>query len=214
MAHHQASVKKVTDVLATCKSVDIMWSQKHCMCVRLSPYYMRTFWCTGKMCTHDKVLHLYNLYIAKYLQTSLAFEYTWARITSGAIQAYVPATLMRVVCDTSRAKPKSVIFSVLLFRSSFSIGSRISTVKQITSSIRIRTQILVLILYYHIIWSTVEWISVSLFLNTGAGQTVPVINVHSMSPLTLATVIDVGACSTGCANKKQSFRKNSLPQLL
>ena len=49
-----------------------------------------------------------------YLQTSLLLEKREDLITSGAIQAYVPAALIRVVFSTSRARPKSVIFRVLL----------------------------------------------------------------------------------------------------
>lgn len=48
-------------------------------------------------------------------------------MTSGAIQAYVPAALILVVLCHSLAKPKSVIFSILLLRSPFSTFSSIST---------------------------------------------------------------------------------------
>lgn len=48
-------------------------------------------------------------------------------MTSGAIQAYVPAALILVVLCHSLAKPKSVIFNILLLRSPFSTFSSIST---------------------------------------------------------------------------------------
>ena len=48
-------------------------------------------------------------------------------MTSGAIQAYVPAALILVVRCHSRARPKSVIFRTLLLRSPFSTFWRIST---------------------------------------------------------------------------------------
>ena len=62
-----------------------------------------------------------------HLQTSLALENVEVLMTSGAIQAYVPAADMRVVLLVSRARPKSVILSVLNSRSSLlpSISSRI-----------------------------------------------------------------------------------------
>ena len=50
---------------------------------------------------------------APYLHTSLPFENVECRITSGAIHAYVPAALIRVVFLISRASPKSVIFKTL-----------------------------------------------------------------------------------------------------
>lgn len=48
-------------------------------------------------------------------------------MTSGAIQAYVPAALILVVRCHSRARPKSVIFRILLLRSPFSTFWRINT---------------------------------------------------------------------------------------
>lgn len=48
-------------------------------------------------------------------------------MTSGAIQAYVPAALILVVRCHSRASPKSVIFRILLLRSPFSTFCRINT---------------------------------------------------------------------------------------
>lgn len=63
-----------------------------------------------------------------HLQTSLPLEKVEERMTSGAIQAYVPAALIFVVRCHSRAKPKSVTFRVLLLSSSFSTRSRIRTV--------------------------------------------------------------------------------------
>lgn len=51
-------------------------------------------------------------------------------MTSGAIQAYVPACDILVVLYTSRAKPKSVIFNVLYDKWSFSIDSLIKTEKK------------------------------------------------------------------------------------
>ena len=62
-----------------------------------------------------------------YLHTSLPLENMEARMTSGAIQAYVPAALILVVRCHSRARPKSVIFRTLLLRSPFSTFWRIST---------------------------------------------------------------------------------------
>ena len=60
--------------------------------------------------------------------------------TSGAIQADVPAVwLILAVCEISRAKPKSVIFSVLFLKLLPKIGSRIKTAK---------TQILQLLINY------------------------------------------------------------------
>ena len=62
--------------------------------------------------------------IFKYLHTSLALENLEFLMTSGAIQAYVPALLMFADWLTSRARPKSVIFSVTLCKISPSpIGS-------------------------------------------------------------------------------------------
>lgn len=57
------------------------------------------------------------------LQTSLALEKVDDLMTSGAIQAYVPAADILVVLYTSLAKPKSVIFRVFNRRSSLLIGS-------------------------------------------------------------------------------------------
>lgn len=65
--------------------------------------------------------------MSKNLQTSLAFENVDVFMTSGAIQAYVPAADILVVLYTSRARPKSVIFNVLNCKSLFSIGSFNST---------------------------------------------------------------------------------------
>jgi len=66
-----------------------------------------------------------------YLQTSLAFVKREPVTTSGAIHADVPAVwLILGVCEISRAKPKSVIFSVLLYRMLSRIGSRIKTAQQ------------------------------------------------------------------------------------
>lgn len=48
-------------------------------------------------------------------------------MTSGAIQAYVPAALILVVWCHSLAKPKSVIFKVFPPRFSRSTGSRMRT---------------------------------------------------------------------------------------
>lgn len=62
-----------------------------------------------------------------YLHTSLPLENMEARMTSGAIQAYVPAALILVVRCHSRASPKSVIFRILLLRSPFSTFCRINT---------------------------------------------------------------------------------------
>lgn len=63
----------------------------------------------------------------QYLHTSLPLENMEERMTSGAIQAYVPAALILVVLCHSLAKPKSVIFNILLLRSPFSTFSSIST---------------------------------------------------------------------------------------
>ena len=65
--------------------------------------------------------------VCTHLQTSLALEKVDVLMTSGAIQAYVPAADIRVVLLVSRASPKSVILSVLKSRSSLfpSISSRI-----------------------------------------------------------------------------------------
>lgn len=68
-----------------------------------------------------------NLEAAPYLHTSLPLENMEARMTSGAIQAYVPAALILVVRCHSRASPKSVIFRILLLRSPFSTFCRINT---------------------------------------------------------------------------------------
>lgn len=62
-----------------------------------------------------------------HLHTSLLLENRDSLMTSGAIQAYVPAALIFVVRCHSRASPKSVIFRVFPVRSSLSIGSRIRT---------------------------------------------------------------------------------------
>lgn len=70
-----------------------------------------------------------DTFLQSHLQTSLPLEKVDDRMTSGAIQAYVPAALIFVVRCHSRAKPKSVTFRVLLLRSSFSTRSRIRTVK-------------------------------------------------------------------------------------
>lgn len=48
-------------------------------------------------------------------------------LTSGGIQAYVPAADIRVVLYTSLANPKSVIFKVLFFKLSSSMASFIRT---------------------------------------------------------------------------------------
>jgi hypothetical protein len=55
--------------------------------------------------------------------TSLLLENVDVLMTSGAIQAYVPAALILVVLETSLANPKSVIFKVLSYILSFSMGS-------------------------------------------------------------------------------------------
>lgn len=65
--------------------------------------------------------------IPAHLHTSLPLENVDERMTSGAIQAYVPAALILVVRCHSRARPKSVIFRVLLPTSSVSAFSRIRT---------------------------------------------------------------------------------------
>lgn len=48
-------------------------------------------------------------------------------MTSGAIQAYVPAALILVVWCHSRARPKSVIFKVFPLKLTLSSGSRMRT---------------------------------------------------------------------------------------
>ena len=53
----------------------------------------------------------FRVKIYTYLHTSLALENVLVRITSGAIHAYVPAALIRVVVTISLANPKSVIFN-------------------------------------------------------------------------------------------------------
>jgi len=96
--------------------------------------------CHGYLKKVNRVLHYSVPYnhidfkertpVEYYLQTSLALEKVDVFMTSGAIQAYVPAALIRVVLRDSRAKPKSVILSVLKRKSSsLSIDSRISTKK-------------------------------------------------------------------------------------
>ncbi|TNN80440.1 hypothetical protein EYF80_009464 [Liparis tanakae] len=62
-----------------------------------------------------------------YLHTSLLLEKSESLMTSGAIQAYVPAALILVVWCHSLARPKSVIFRVLPPESSRSAGSRMRT---------------------------------------------------------------------------------------
>ena len=57
-----------------------------------------------------------------HLQTSLPRVKVDARMTSGAIHAYVPAALILVVRCHSRASPKSLIFSVFPLTSSPSTG--------------------------------------------------------------------------------------------
>lgn len=64
-----------------------------------------------------------------YLQISLPLENREDLITSGAIHAYVPAALILVVLCHSLARPKSVIFKVLLKMSSCSIFSSNKTAK-------------------------------------------------------------------------------------
>ena len=66
------------------------------------------------------------------LQTSLAFENIELRMTSGAIQGYVPAVLIFVVWFISRANPKSVIFSTLRkrFSSTWLMRTEKKTVKR------------------------------------------------------------------------------------
>lgn len=66
-----------------------------------------------------------------YLQMSLPLENKEDLITSGAIQAYVPAALILVVLCHSRANPKSVIFNVLLQMSLCSIFSRSRTIEKL-----------------------------------------------------------------------------------
>lgn len=51
-----------------------------------------------------------------YLHTSHFVEKSLEMITSGAIQGYVPAPVICVVCSISRARPKSVILIVLLYK--------------------------------------------------------------------------------------------------
>lgn len=63
----------------------------------------------------------------QYLQTSLLLEKRESLMTSGAIQAYVPAALILVVWCHSLARPKSVIFRVFPIKSSRSTGSRMRT---------------------------------------------------------------------------------------
>lgn len=63
----------------------------------------------------------------QHLQTSLLLEKRERRITSGAIQAYVPAALILVVLCHSRARPKSVILSTVSARLWFSMASRMRT---------------------------------------------------------------------------------------
>ena len=66
-----------------------------------------------------------------YLQTSLDLVNREPVTTSGAIQAHVPAVwLILGVCEISRARPKSVIFSVLSDRLLSCIGSRINTAQE------------------------------------------------------------------------------------
>ena len=75
-----------------------------------------------------------NLVLGKrlYLQTSLAFVKREPVTTSGAIHADVPAVwLILGVCEISRAKPKSVIFSVVFCRLWSRIGSRIKTANSV-----------------------------------------------------------------------------------
>lgn len=57
-----------------------------------------------------------------HLHTSLPLEKVEDLMTSGAIQAYVPAVLILVVFCHSRANPKSVIFRVFPSIPFFSIG--------------------------------------------------------------------------------------------
>lgn len=71
-----------------------------------------------------QVQYSMRMKIYTYLHTSLALENVLVLITSGAIHAYVPAALIRVVVTISLASPKSVIFntfsklpSSILFRS-------------------------------------------------------------------------------------------------
>ena len=65
--------------------------------------------------------------VLTYLQMSLPLENKEDLITSGAIQAYVPAALILVVLCHSRARPKSVILSTVSARLWFSRASRIRT---------------------------------------------------------------------------------------
>lgn len=64
---------------------------------------------------------------ATHLHTSLLLEKRDSLMTSGAIQAYVPAALILVVWCHSLARPKSVIFKVLLLKLTLSRGSRMRT---------------------------------------------------------------------------------------
>lgn len=64
---------------------------------------------TGKLRYTDYSSHTY-------LHTSHFVEKSLEMITSGAIQGYVPAPVIWVVCSISRARPKSVILIVLLYR--------------------------------------------------------------------------------------------------
>lgn len=64
---------------------------------------------------------------AQHLHTSLLLENSDSLMTSGAIQAYVPAALILVVWCHSLARPKSVIFNVFPIKSSRSSGSRMRT---------------------------------------------------------------------------------------
>lgn len=73
---------------------------------------------------NTQVQYSIRVTIYTYLHTSLALENVLVLITSGAIHAYVPAALIRVVVTISLASPKSVIFntfsklpSSILFRS-------------------------------------------------------------------------------------------------
>lgn len=75
------------------------------------------------LCRHELQTDTDGVCNLTYLQTSLDLEKSDDLMTSGAIQAYVPAALMRVVWYTSRAKPKSVIFSVFPLISSSPITS-------------------------------------------------------------------------------------------
>lgn len=68
-----------------------------------------------------------SISVSEIPQLSTHFEYVPALMTSGGIQAYVPAADIRVVLYASRAKPKSVIFRVFPRKSPSSIDSLIST---------------------------------------------------------------------------------------